>query len=505
VAFRVPETVMGDLNADGDATDDVMHVFDVASLTFLNTEFAAVPCPSEACDPTRPYTVKDGKVRFLTLESQQQGSTVGCPDPGAICDLDGDGLGTGLVLQNFNVAAAMAGVSCEEATRAVGQTAAGICTDTAEPCAGDAQCPLGECFVPPGGCIRDLGTACTFTQGGDTCTSGEFCVPLPGDPGNGTCFQREGDCNSDAQCTAPAFCSDESADAQRILSAVEGDAAGGELFLGVGKCVGGAGAVCVDEADCVADELCDGAGLCRPVDGTCRNDADCADGFTCGRVAILAGSGDRDGDGVSDALDNCETVANPEQLDGDGDGVGDACDRETCGNGVQEYTEQCDDGNVTAGDGCDDACVLEGALAACENGLDDDGDGTVDLDDGGCTDASDGSERDPAMACDDGIDNDGDFRTDFAADPMAWGDPGCATPLAASLEAPACSDGIDNDGDGLVDVEGGPFGEPPDDICASPAQNRENPKSGCGLGPELLALLPLLAAARRRRASRSSP
>lgn len=36
---------------------------------------------------------------------------------------------------------------------------------------------------------------------------------------------------------------------------------------------------------------------------------------------------DADGDGVSDAQDNCPTVANSDQSDVDGDGVGDACDQ----------------------------------------------------------------------------------------------------------------------------------------------------------------------------------
>ncbi len=39
-----------------------------------------------------------------------------------------------------------------------------------------------------------------------------------------------------------------------------------------------------------------------------------------------AGLADTDGDGITDASDNCPTVPNPDQADRDGDGVGDACD-----------------------------------------------------------------------------------------------------------------------------------------------------------------------------------
>ena len=35
---------------------------------------------------------------------------------------------------------------------------------------------------------------------------------------------------------------------------------------------------------------------------------------------------DRDGDGVTDTVDNCPDTANPAQDDADGDGLGDACD-----------------------------------------------------------------------------------------------------------------------------------------------------------------------------------
>ncbi len=59
--------------------------------------------------------------------------------------------------------------------------------------------------------------------------------------------------------------------------------------------------------------------------------ADAGDFFYDSNVFLKAASfksrpADEDGDGVSDSLDNCVTVANPDQIDQDGDGAGDACD-----------------------------------------------------------------------------------------------------------------------------------------------------------------------------------
>ncbi|MCB9696944.1 MAG: DUF4215 domain-containing protein, partial [Alphaproteobacteria bacterium] len=79
---------------------------------------------------------------------------------------------------------------------------------------------------------------------------------------------------------------------------------------------------------------------------------------------------DADGDGVGDATDNCRAVPNPGQEDTDGNGVGDAC-QVTCGDGLVQGTEQCDDGNVFDGDGCDSSCMFEpGVLDACGTGVD---------------------------------------------------------------------------------------------------------------------------------------
>ena len=119
---------------------------------------------------------------------------------------------------------------------------------------------------------------------------------------------------------------------------------------------------------------------------------------------------------------------------------------------------------------------LRGSFAipaeACANGVDDDWDGRIDLQDPGCHDATDPSEHASELPCDDGVDEDGDGKVD------AGFDPGCAGPKSP-LENPACDDGIDNDGDGFVD-----FADPQ----CSPTQTSSETSHACGLGFELCAL-----------------
>ena len=55
-------------------------------------------------------------------------------------------------------------------------------------------------------------------------------------------------------------------------------------------------------------------------------------------VELVADFTDSDGDGIGDAVDNCDFVPNPGQQDSDGDGVGDACDFD----GPTGDTDPCD-------------------------------------------------------------------------------------------------------------------------------------------------------------------
>ncbi len=82
---------------------------------------------------------------------------------------------------------------------------------------------------------------------------------------------------------------------------------------------------------------------------------------------------DMDEDGILDVDDNCPAVSNASQADVDEDCLGDACDPQICGNGVEELSEGCDDGNTADGDGCSAECQLASVQAkdqqSCINAL----------------------------------------------------------------------------------------------------------------------------------------
>jgi cysteine-rich repeat protein len=77
-----------------------------------------------------------------------------------------------------------------------------------------------------------------------------------------------------------------------------------------------------------------------------------------------------------------------------GDGCSNTCQIEVlpvCGNSTIDIGETCDDGNIRNGDGCSSSCRLEGP-AACNDHIDNDRDGLVDMLDPGCSNPNDTSE-----------------------------------------------------------------------------------------------------------------
>ena len=111
-------------------------------------------------------------------------------------------------------------------------------------------------------------------------------------------------------------------------------------------------------------------------------------------------------------------------------------------------------------------CIGSPIDSQCNDGIDNDGDGTSDLLDSDCTDILDNNEFGYIEHdCTDGIDNDGDGQIDY-------NDPACTTevesagtPIGGSN--PECNDNIDNDGDGLIDY-------PEDDGCEAENDNSES-------------------------------
>ena len=148
---------------------------------------------------------------------------------------------------------------------------------------------------------------------------------------------------------------------------------------------------------------------------------------------------------------------------------------------------------TTASDDANATAVLRRSVVVdgspeCSDGVDNDGDGFID--DPADPDCRTSGQVFELPACSDGFDNDGDGLIDYPSDP------GC---LHASydFESPQCSDRIDNDGDGFIDWDGALVGVP-DPQCTTPTQNREAPSVVCGLGAELVLLLPTIAMWRRR-------
>ncbi|OGJ74039.1 hypothetical protein A2217_00110 [Candidatus Peribacteria bacterium RIFOXYA2_FULL_55_28] len=111
-------------------------------------------------------------------------------------------------------------------------------------------------------------------------------------------------------------------------------------------------------------------------------------------------------------------------------------------------------------------------VAQCNDGLDNDGDGATDLNDYSCSSGTDDDETNPKSECQDGLDNDSNGLTDYP------NDPGCSSKQDNDEDGfdQQCGDGVDNDGDGATDY-------PNDFSCSSSTDNDEtNPKAECGDG-----------------------
>jgi hypothetical protein len=289
-----------------------------------------------------------------------------------------------------------------------GQPDGTACTDDGNECTDDV-CQGGQCTHP----VADNGSACT--DDGNECT-GDICVagacqhpnlPLGAgctDDGNNCTFDV---CNGGGACAHPPLPNNAPCD--------DGD---GE-FCTIGLCQGGTcqagtqlpnGTECPRDQECCTRDICQGGMCTHPpvVDGRpCRTAENCRKTDRCTATPVgpspacttLVIAMDFDSDGVSDELDNCFVLYNPDQEDLDFDGDGDLCD--------------CSPNNPE---------VNAFAIEVC-NGVDDDCDGQID----------------------EGYDLDGDLVTSCA------GDCDDTSATVSPLLEEGCNDGVDNNCDGQID------------------------------------------------------
>ncbi len=161
-----------------------------------------------------------------------------------------------------------------------------------------------------------------------------------------------------------------------------------------------------------AGEQCDDGGV-EPRDGcsaTCRSE--CGNGQLDGSEQCDDGN-PWDGDGCSalctfepgcgdslvqaELLEDCDDGANGESF---ADGCRDDCSANACGDGRLDLGEECDDGGLVAGDGCDPGCFDEDGAATCGNGVLEAGEV---CDDGGLVDG-DGCDSSCTRPCGAGAD-----------------------------------------------------------------------------------------------------
>ena len=210
---------------------------------------------------------------------------------------------------------------------------------------GDMCCPEGVLPADDADCMGECGNRRVDV--------GETCDIAIADGMPGACPEAD-DCDDGVACTADAL-------------------------MNEGSCA----AMCTTT---VIDDTDDGTDGCCPTGATNATDSDCS--ATCGDGTVDAGETcDTDiSTGVGECPTDCDdadpctqdrllsggtcsaTCNNPEVLPADGDSccptganvLNDGDCSAVCGNNVVEPTETCDDGNLTAGDGCDGSCQAEG-------------------------------------------------------------------------------------------------------------------------------------------------
>ena len=275
--------------------------------------------------------------------------------------------------------------------------------------------------------LDTIGNACDPDDDNDQYADADDCAPFDKavNPGaDEICDGKDNDCSQIADDGFPDTDGDGEADCIDIDDDADGVLDGGDCAPTDPDVAPGKPELCNG-----ADEDCDGEIDEGYPDNDGDGQADCIDT-------------DFDGDGYEDDVDNCPTIANPEQEDLDEDGLGDLCDGDDDGDFIGDAVDNCPelfnpfqenlDGDEE-GDLCD---------------ADDDGDGIPDVDDNcpltGNTEQSDFDADGIGDECDGDLDGDGEPNLSDCSP---------ADPANHHGAAEVC-DGVDNDCDGQVDEVG---------------------------------------------------
>jgi len=282
-------------------------------------------------------------------------TTVVCGDEKVIgdeaCDDGNESAGDGCSADCKQVEA---GYTCPKAL-GVG----GVCVVVPTPRCGDGVLSFGE-FCDDGNTDPDDGCteACRVTAGWRCTTPGMACV-LEEWCGDGKWSPLIGEQCDDGNTDGADGCSATCLLETNYTCPTEGVACVNTVVCSDGVVAGDE--TCDDGNDqsgdgCSADCTVEMGWVCVSPGLPCRA-KECGDGLIIGAEQC--------DDGNNNSGDGCSEVCLPEPARADErDGwicpqAGQPCQRTTCGDGVAEGTEQCDDGNIEVGDGCSPFCRNE--------------------------------------------------------------------------------------------------------------------------------------------------
>jgi cysteine-rich repeat protein len=376
----------------------------------------------------------------------------GAPTTACATNADCTGIGTCAAAPEHPIAC---GVYCH----------CGFCDgDPDSPCSSDAQCNLGETCAQGSGASQQLqGNKCTDLSCGlgglEQCCSND-------DPGCVTPTAKVGKCTLEAfrSCSDNSDCASHGAGTcvlsdrscfENVLART-----GESTPLG-NYCVGDPAApTCVTNADCAV-------GVCAPytmlptatallcVPASASASIQAAAGTPGPMAMTLDTAFFLDGVGAACICGN-GNVECVEQCDDGNETNADGCDNNctvpTCGNGVftPETGEVCDDGNLMSGDGCDEDC----SFTACGNGITSYLSGE-DCDDGNLIDADGCDSNCRTTGCGNGVTtpstgevcDDGNFMSGDGCDANCTITL-CGNGIATSMTGEECDDGNTTSGDG---------------------------------------------------------